>query len=870
MSLPGGTVTFLFTDIEGSTQLWEQHVEAMSGALARHEALLREAIEAHGGHVFKTMGDAVCAVFADAAEALTAALEAQRALSADAWGAGVELRVRMALHTGAAEPREGDYLGPALNRVSRLRSAAHGGQTLVSRATYELVRERLPKGASLRDLGEHRLRDLSHAEHVFQLVHADLPADFPPLRSLQALSHNLPVQLTSFIGREREMGEVKGLLARTRLLTLVGVGGAGKTRLALQVAAELVEDYGDGVWLTELAALADPGLVPQTLASAIGVREQPGRAITETLLERLRAKSCLLVLDNCEHLLEACARLTEGLLRNCPEVRVLASSREGLGIAGETTYHVLSLSVPESEREATPDTLAPCDSARLFLDRAQSHHPSFGITDRNAPAVAQICRRLDGIPLAIELAAARVRAMPVEQLAGRLSDCFRLLTGGSRTALPRQQTLKAALDWSYDLLAEQEKVLYARLSVFAGGCTLEAAEAVCSGEGIADSDVLDLLTSLVDKSMAVYTHRPGEARYTLLETMRQYARDRLAESGEAPSVRDRHRDCFLAQMMGDDKTAEWFARMETEHDNLRGALDWCQEPGGDREAGLRLAERLYVFWRNAHIEEGRQRLTEALAGVGSARTAERGWALHRVGWLASFAGAHTEAWTHFEESLAICRELGRQDMAAYALHGLGFVAWLQGDNSRARELYEEGLQLHRRLGMQGGVAQGLDLLCQLALFEGDYAAARAAGEESIALRRVLGDRRSLAFSLHSLGTVATAEGNLCEARELHCESLAIRRELGDKGNVAVSLDHLAALCAAEAKALMAARLFGAAAAFLEALGVPRFAPTEEWLRQKEDAVRQALGTEAFERAYAEGRAMTMEEAVEYALQTDPT
>jgi len=863
MDLPSGTVTFLFTDIEGSTQLWEQHPEAMDRALARHEAIVREAVGACKGHVFKALGDGFCCAFAEAGEAVAAALATQRSLQAEGWDPQAALRVRMALHTGPAEERSGDYFGLALNRVSRLLSCAHGAQTVVSRATCELVRDRAPAGVSFRDLGEHRLRDLSHPEQILQLCHPELEGEFPPLRSLRAFQHNLPLQLTSFIGRERELEELKRLLGQTRLLTLMGVGGAGKTRLALQVAAEVLGDYGDGIWLTELAPLADPELVPQTVASALGVREQPGRAMVDTVTEYLRPRSCLLILDNCEHLLEASARLAQGLLRSCPELRVLASSREGLGVAGETTYHVLSLSVPESVRKATPDSIAPFEAVRLFLERAQSHHPSFRITDANAPAVAQICRRLDGIPLAIELASARVRALPVEQLAGRLDDRFRLLTGGSRTALPRQQTLQATINWSYDLLAEQERVLFARLSVFAGGWTLEAAETVCSGDGIEPSEVLDLLTSLVGRSIAVYTQPEGEGRYALLETMRQYARDRLVESGAAPSVRDRHRAFFLAQAMGDDSTAEWSARIETEHANLRAALDWCQGPDGDRGAGLRLADLLFVFWRNGHIDEGRQRLAEALAGVGSARTAARGGALLRAGWLSSFAGAESQAWTHFEESLSIYRDLDRQDMVAWVLDGLGWVAYLRGECSAARGLCEQGLELHRRLGMQGGVAQSLDLLCQLALFEGDHAAARAAGEESLALRP--GNRRGLAFSLNSLGEVAAAEGNLRQARELHCESLAIRRELGDKGSVAWSLDSLAALCAAEAKALMAARLFGAAAALLEALGMRRLAPTQEQFGQKEDAVRQGLGTEAFERAYAEGRAMTMEEAVAYAL-----
>src|SRR5579859_796700 len=478
--MPAETVIFLFTDIEGSTQMWERRQQAMQAPLARHDALLRQAVADHNGHIVKMTGDGCHAAFAGALEGALAALQAQQALAAEAWPeiAPDALRVRMGLYAGEAEARAGDYYGSSVNRAARLMSVAHGGQILISAAAADLLRDRLPHGVALRDLGEHRLKDLSRPERVLQLTAAGLRADFPPIKSLNSFMHNLPVQLTPFIGRERELVEIDRLLAGTHLLTLTGSGGTGKTRLSLQAAAALLPDFADGAWLVELAPLADPALVAQSAATALGVRETGGRPMLEALADYLRAKQLLLILDNCEHLVAACAGLAEQLLRQCPRLKILASSREALGIAGETTYPVPSLSLPAAAGGSGAEALSQSEAASLFVDRAQAALPTFALTDDNAAAVATVCRRLDGIPLAIELAAARVRLLRVDEIAARLDDRFRLLTGGSRTALPRQQTLRALIDWSYDLLTEPERALLRRLAVFAGGWTLEAAEAV--------------------------------------------------------------------------------------------------------------------------------------------------------------------------------------------------------------------------------------------------------------------------------------------------------------------------------------------------------------------------------------------------------
>ncbi len=482
--LPTGTVTFLLTDIEGSTKLWEANSDSMRAALARHDALAAEVVLKHQGSLMKSRGegDSQFIVFSRPSDAVAAACALQRTYSSEPWPEGAAIKVRMAVHTGEADLRDGDYYGTTVNRCARLRAVGWGGQILVSHTTAQLIGGSLGKDMGLTSLGRHGLRDMQgDMSEVFQLAHPDLRPDFPALNSISTCPNNVPQSVTTFIGRDKEIEEVKRLLENTRLLTITGSGGAGKTRLGLQVASELLDDTEwDGIWFVELASLADPSLVPQTAASALSVREEPGRPLIQTLTDYIQPRKILLIMDNCEHLLEACAHFADTLLKSCPKLRILASSREGLGITGETTYRIPSLSVPDQKITATTDSIAGFESVKLFVERSQSAQPGFKLTDQNAPAVSQLCVRLDGIPLALELAAARVKAMSVEQIASRLDDRFRLLTGGSRTALPRQQTLRAMIDWSYDLLSEKEKTLLNRLSVFAGGWTLEAAEKVCS------------------------------------------------------------------------------------------------------------------------------------------------------------------------------------------------------------------------------------------------------------------------------------------------------------------------------------------------------------------------------------------------------
>jgi predicted ATPase len=573
----------------------------------------------------------------------------------------------------------------------------------------------------------------------------------------------------------------------TRLLALTGSGGCGKTRLALQVAADLLEEYPDGIWLTELAPLADPALLPQAVATALGIREEPGRPVAQTLTDYLRARSLLLVLDNCEHLLSVSAQLAEALLRGCPHLQVLASSREGLGIGGEQTYRVPSLSLPHARHLPPVEQLRDFEAVQLFADRARLSQASFAVTPANAPAVVQVCERLDGIPLAIELAAARVKALPVEKLNERLDDMFRLLTGGSRTALPRQQTLRALIDWSYDLLSEEERALLRRLSAFAGGWTLEAAEAVCIGEGVEEWEVLDLLTRLVEKSLVLYEEREGEGRYRLLETVRQYARDRLLEAGEAEDVRDRHLE-FLLNWVEQGQSLE---RLEADHDNLRAALGWSRTPGKG-EAGLRLGGALGESWYfRGYLEEGREHLAGLLALPGAqAQTAARAKALNAAGALAQDQGDCPAAQALHEESLAIRRELGDKRGIVVSLWELGFMALNQGEHGAARALLQERLAILRELGDKQGIAQSLFGLGLLAQQQGEHGAARALLEESLAIRRELGDKFGIAWSRGFLGWVTGGQEEYEAAQALFEECVAIRRELWDKRHLAWSLTGL--------------------------------------------------------------------------------
>ena len=770
--LPGGVVTFLLSDVEGSTRLWEGNEEEMGAAIARHYELLDAAIVLHGGvrPVEQGEGDSVVGAFARPSDAVAAALAVQHAFAEEPWGEGRTLRIRIALHTGEVQLRgQGYYVGRTVIRCARLRAIAHGGQTLVSAATRDLVAERLPDGAALRDLGTHRLKDLGVAERVFQLCHPELPGEFGPLRSVDAVANNLPAQLTSFVGRAAEVAELRGVMTGSRLVTLTGAGGCGKTRLAIHAAAEVTDLHADGVWWVELGALSDPAHLSHVVARALGVRAEESRPILDTLCERLAATSALVVLDNCEHLVAACAELAERLLGAAPGIRLLATSREPLGVRGEVTWRVPPLPEPAA--------------VRLFVERATQVRPAFAPDASEQDLIAGICRRLDGIPLAIELAAARVRMMPPARIAAALNDRFRPLTGGARTALPRQQTLETSVGWSHDLLGADERALLRGLSAFAGGFTLEAAEAVCASEPLDPYAVLDLLTRLVDKSL-VGVGEDADGRYRLLETIRLYAAQKLVEAGEAEATRSGHLAYFVAlaersepeSVLADGPVV--LARLEREHDNFRAAMEWA-EMAGAHEEFLRLVTALALFWElHGHMQAGNGWCARALAHDGGP-SVYRARALWAAAHLSLYAGDVATVSGRAPEALAMAEEVGDEWALGRALNTLGFCqAWVFPQPEEAKATLTRSIALARGRGDNWGVGDGWKMLVVSCLLQDDYAGAAAANAELLTVARRLGNRFFLGMYHLGIGWVANRRGDLAVARRELQVALDYDVELG--------------------------------------------------------------------------------------------
>jgi predicted ATPase/class 3 adenylate cyclase len=750
VAAPGvGVLTFLLTDVEGSTQRWETWPGPMAAALARHDAALREAILARGGHIFRTAGDAFYAAFVSPAAAIDAALASQYALAREDFSEVGGLAVRMAVHTGPVESRDNDYFGQGMNRCARLLGIAYGGQILVSGVAAEMAQGSMPAQSSLVDLGRHKLRDVSEAEQVYQLLAPGLRAGFPTLRSLGAKVHNLPRQLTSFVPREREIAEIKARLGNYRLVTLTGSGGAGKTRMALEVGAALLSEELDGVWLVELAPLDDPRLVAETLCGTIGVPVGGTHSATDSAVGYLRQKSGLLVLDNCEHLIEAAAKLIEALERGCPSLRVLATSRERLEIPGESVYRVPSLSVPPLSRDLTAEAALDYEAVRLFAARAEASVEAFRLTDANAPAIANICRQLDGIPMAIELAVPQLRMLQPKGLEARLQDRFLLLVKGSRTALPRHQTLATVFDWSYNLLSEAERTLFRRLSVFAGGWTLESCVAVVSGGEVASERVFDLLSGLVDKSLVVAELSGREPRYKYLQTTRQYAFAKLMESGE----RGRRRQ--LAHYMiatfaeasrswSTTATQSWLEQYEQELDNLRASLDWAFSGDGDAAVGVELTSHSLRIWDDLALLAERERwFTTALAHKDVDTPATT---LARL-WLGRISNSSHGDRSNLEPALAaadIFRTAGESQGLGEALAKAGAALLTPDSTAPAVPYLDEALELLRPLGPSKHLASCLRSLAVARYFVRDFAAARPLIAQSESVARFIGDGPGIA------------------------------------------------------------------------------------------------------------------------------
>jgi predicted ATPase/class 3 adenylate cyclase/DNA-binding CsgD family transcriptional regulator len=771
--LPTGTVTLLLADVEGSTRLWESQPKEMTAALARLNSVVSDVIAAHDGvrPVEQGEGDSFVAAFARASDALAAALEMQHAPLAP-------IRLRIGLHTGEIQLRdEGNYAGPTINRTARLRDLGHGGQTLLSGATEALVLDVLPSDAWLTDLGTHALRDLPRPERVVQLCHPDVVNEFPPLRVPKAaISQHLPAQLTSFVGRNTELSQVRELLSDNRLLTLTGAGGAGKTRLAVQLAGQLAGEFSDGVWYVDLAPITDPQLVPVTVAHTLGLPDQPGRSTVDTLTRFIADRQMLVVLDNCEHLLDASAALTNALLGAAAGLTLLATSREPIGVAGEVSWRVPSLSLAD-------------EAIELFTDRARRTRPDFTLSADNAAAVGEICARLDGLPLAIELAAARVRALSLTEILDSLHDRFRLLTGGARTAVRRQQTLRASVDWSHALLTEPERALFRRLAAFLGGFDFNAAQTVASGDEIERFQALDLLTLLVDKSLVVADDSGGRTRYRLLETVRQYALEKLSESGEADSVRSRHRDYYtsLAALLDAPARTDYEQRLEqaeAEIDNLRATFAWSRE-NSDIELALALASSLQPLWQaRGRVREGRTWFDAALADLDAQRpgvaAAVRARALADSAALGLWVGA-TDSPDQAQQALAIARELDDPALLARALTACGFIA-SYFDAEAARASLAEAIGLAREVGDRLRLSQILTYQAAAALVAGDPLGIRATGEEGRDIAEAIGDRFNWRQCRYCLGSAQAFQGDLAGAAaqfgEVAAEAEAAHDEMG--------------------------------------------------------------------------------------------
>jgi predicted ATPase/class 3 adenylate cyclase len=874
--LPTGTVTLLFTDIEGSTRLLQQLGSRYTEVLADQRRILRAAFAAHSGHEVDTEGDAFFVAFPRAAAALACAFEAQRALAAHPWPDGAAVRVRMGLHTGEPRLAGGNYVGLDVHRAARIGAAGHGGQVLLSQTTHDLVESELPDGIGLRDLGEHQLKDMRRPERIYQAVLPGLPADFPPLRTLDHHAHNLPEQPTPLLGRQREVAAVRALLLRedVRLVTLTGPGGIGKTRLGLQVAADLTERLSDGVFLVTLASITDPGLVAPTIAQTLGLREAGGRSASESLQAYLATKQLLLVLDNFEQVVAA-SPVVADLLAACPRLKVLVTSRQALRVRGEHEFPVPPLDLPEGPGNVA--TLSQSAAAVLFIERALAVKPDFTLTDDAARAVAEICRRLDGLPLAIELAAARVKLLPPDAMLARLSSRLDLLTAGARDLPDRQRTLRDAIGWSYDLLAPDEQALFRRLAVFAGGWTLAAAEVIAAATGTPDLALFDGLGSLVDKSL-VRQREVGarrEPRFSMLETIREYGLEQLGASGEDETLRRAHAAYYLdlAEQAEPHLTRSeqgvWLERLEREHDNLRAALGWARD-SGDVALGLRLAGALWRFWyTHGYLSEGRSCLEEMLALAegrdDAALGSMRAKALYGAATLASTQDDFARALALWQMSLAQSREVGDNVVAASALNALGLTTLQQGAPEQAIAFFEESLALGRAVGEPWGIARTLLSLGQIAYVQADYPRARSLFEECLALMRQVGSMSHSAVALLYLGHVAREQNDLSRALALYQEALALSQALGDKLRLAREMEGLATVAGAQDHAERAVRLLAAAAAMRDLLGSAQHPMDRPAVDRVLEHLRATLGESAFAAAWAAGQALSLEDAIYEAL-----
>jgi len=898
---PSGTVSFLFSDIEGSTKRWEEQPDAMQDALRRHDALMRVAMSAHHGHVFKTIGDAFCVSFATAPAAVAAAIDAQRAIETEPWSVVGGLQVRMAIHAGLADERDGDYFGTTVNRVARLMAIAHGGQILLSSAAAGLLGGAPSFHHSLRDLGKHRLRDLGQPEHVYQVVAAHLRQTFAPLRSVDSLPNNLPLQLTSFICRDEEVGEIERLLTGVRLVTVIGSGGIGKTRAALQVAANVLDDVPDGAWFVDLAPLSDAGPIPSAIATALGLRESADRPPLDIVLDHCMQRKLLLVVDNCEHVIADVARIVDTMLRRCAGVKILATSREALNIGGEHVYVMPSLAVPSVGSRVTADEARRYGAIVLFENRARASDSRFRLSDENAEVVAEVCRRLDGIALAIELAVPRLKIFGVRDLAARLDERFRLLTGGSRSALPRQQTMRALIDWSYDLLAEPERNLFRRLGVFPGSWTLEAAVGVCAGSAALEWEVLERLSALVDKSLVNVEVDADAQRYRSLESTRQYAREALEQCGELGECKAAHCAYYLGVarridhlFVREGKSDEAYALATAEIDNFRAALTWALADEQDAGSGCEMAACLSILWTRSLRFEGStwlraalrcepndpnsmasvllalsrvmpdgtekvERVTAAVVafrrtddvfGLASALSGEAE-ARRAVGEYEAATAAQTEG-------VRLYRTHGTPAQVAAALLTLGSIETIVGDRTAARRLLEEARTLNPR---NGSAATNL---AELEFADGDFESAVRYGREAFDYFRIRHPSNAC-IALCNLAAYSLALSRIDDARAFAREGLEMANALHASDLSGLAIQHLASVAAASAHYERAVRLLAFVDAHFATLGVQRDTSEQFTYERLRQTLADAIPGDRLQILAAAGAAMSETQAVAEAL-----
>jgi predicted ATPase/class 3 adenylate cyclase len=893
--MPSGTVTFLFSDVEGSTQLLERHGAAMGGALARHHELFEQIVERHGGAIFETVGDAVYAAFSSAGAAAAAAVDAQRALATEDWGPIGRLAVRIALHTGSVDRRGDHYFGPALFRVARLQALGYGEQTLLSGVTAGLAADALPEGASLRDLGSHRLKDLGEPEHVHQLVHPDLRAEFPALKSLDAHPHNLPLQLSSFVGREAEVTDVGRLLGQHRLVTLLGPGGIGKTRLALQAAAEALDSSSDGVFFVDLAPVRDPELVPGAIATSLGLRELPGQSISATVVEHLGLKHVLLVLDNLEQLLPAVARSVAELLAAGPHVRLLATSRAPLRVRGEQEYTVQTLAAgdPRKLQDEPPTAVA------LFVERARAIRPELAIDEQSGPLIAAICARLDGLPLAIELAAAKLRLFSLPALSVRLEHSLPLLTGGATDLPERHRTLNATIAWSEELLNEAEGRIFARLGVFVGGFTLEAAEAVAGPD---PARVLDALSVLLEQSLLRLVDAvAGEPRYAMLETIREYALERLADRQEAEGLREAHADHYLLlserarSELDGPKQQAWYRRLDQDLGNVRAAVAWA-EVARSSDQLLRFGAALYPYWASrALFEDFRRWAAAAAPRLQDGSRPNRGKALHAIAFIRAVDGELDSAEALYEQAATLRREVGDLDGALGSLNNLGTIFLARGNvdaaeqvfrdcismqpgspeatvnlgecafqlvrDAEAEQLFVEALRLFRERGDEESEVYTLGCLCRLAMARGEI---EQSTDFLVEARRLNDEHGNLQIA-HYLNLdearLLMRTGGVARAASLALGTLKFVNEIGDKAGTADALDLLAEASIRMGNGAVAGQLWGAVDSLLSS-SASSLSPRRTFERSELIRVIEAPAmTDGFNEALVRGHALDVASAL---------